>query len=79
VRSADGGSGARVAAVAGNKYDVLRQLNSFPRIPVDGGTLTTGGIIALLGVAVASLAGAVLGGRMGTRYHRKVDQAGIEA
>ena len=70
---------AVIAAVAGSKYDVLSQLNSFPRIPVDGGTLTTGGIIALLAAALASLVGALLGGRAGMHYHRKVDRAGIEA
>jgi len=70
---------AAVAAIAGSKYDVLSQLNSFPRIPVDGGTLTTGGLIALLVVAIASLVGALLGGRAGMHYHRKVDRAGLEA
>ena len=37
---------AVLGAVAGSRYDVLAQLNSFPRIPVNEGTLTTGGIIA---------------------------------
>src|SRR3954449_3011290 len=53
---------AIAAAVAGNKYNVLANLNSFPRIPVNEGTLSTGGIIALLAVALASLVGAILGG-----------------
>ena len=46
---------AVLGAVAGSKFDVLAKLNSFPRIPVNEGTLSTGGIIALLVVAVASL------------------------
>jgi hypothetical protein len=70
---------AGIAAVAGSKYDVLSRLNSFPRIPVDGGTLTKGGLIALLVVAVASLLGALIGGRAGMHYHRKIDRAGLEA
>ncbi len=70
---------AIVGAVAGAKYDVLSQLNSFPRIPVNEGALTTGGIIALIAVAIASLLGAVLGGLLGMRYHRKVDDAGLRA
>jgi hypothetical protein len=70
---------AGIAAVAGSKYDVLSQLNSFPRLPVDGRTVTTGGIIALLVLAVASLAGALLGGRGGTHYHHKIDRAGLDA
>ena len=44
---------AAVAAAAGAKYDVLSALDSFPRIPVRQGDLTTGGIVAL----VATLAG----------------------
>ncbi|WP_374970391.1 hypothetical protein [Terrabacter sp. BE26] len=69
---------AGLAAVAGSKYDVLSQLNSFPRIPVDGGTLSKGGIIALVVVAVASLLGALLGGLAGMHYHRKVDRAALD-
>ena len=56
---------AVLATVAGDKYDVLSQLNSFPRIPVNTGDLTTGGLIALAAVAAASLLGAVLGGLAG--------------
>ena len=69
---------AVVAAVAGSQYDVLSQLNSFPRIPVNTSDLTTGGIIALLAVAAASLVGAMLGGLAGMRFHRKVDKAAFE-
>ncbi|WP_353952021.1 hypothetical protein V6K52_00865 [Knoellia sp. S7-12] len=68
---------AGVAAVAGSRFDVLSDLNSFPRIPVDGGALTNGGIIALVVVAIASLAGALLGGVAGMRFHRKVDRVGL--
>ncbi|KGN32952.1 hypothetical protein N802_16370 [Knoellia sinensis KCTC 19936] len=68
---------AGVAAMAGSQYDVLSELNSFPRFPVDGGTLTTGGIIALIIAAVASLIGALLGGLAGMRFHRKVDRVGF--
>ena len=70
---------AILAAVAGSKYDVLSRLNSFPRIPVGSGSLTTGGVIALVLVAVASLVGALLGGLAGMRFHRKVDKAGLGA
>ncbi|WP_454051517.1 hypothetical protein [Cellulomonas sp. Marseille-Q8402] len=68
---------AVLAAVAGDQYDVLGRLDSFPRIPVAEGDVTTGGIIALLVVAVVSLAGAVVGGTAGMRFHRKVDKAGL--
>lgn len=68
---------AILTAVAGNKYNVLSQLNSFPRIPVDEGSLSTGAILAVLAAAVVSLVGAVLGGLAGMRFHRKVDKAGL--
>ncbi|WP_181427349.1 hypothetical protein [Curtobacterium sp. MCPF17_011] len=68
---------AIVTAVAGSQFNVLGNLNSFPRIPVDEGTLTVTGIITVVLVAVISLVGAVLGGLAGMRYHRKVDRVGL--
>lgn len=68
---------AVVATIAGSKYDVLSTLNSFPRIPADRGTLTQGGIIALAVLALASVAGALLGGLAAMRFHRNVDKAGF--
>jgi hypothetical protein len=65
------------SAVLGNEFDVLGRLNGFPRIPVDEGDLTTGGIIALVVAVVAALVGAVVGGLAGMRFHRKVDKAGL--
>ncbi|MFP3713492.1 hypothetical protein [Puerhibacterium sp. TATVAM-FAB25] len=69
---------AVVGVVAGTQFNVLSQLNGFPRIPVDEGTLTTGGIIALVVTAIITLVGAVLGGLAGMRYHRRVDQATVD-
>jgi hypothetical protein len=63
--------------LAGTRFDVLAQLNSFPRLPVNEGTLTTAGVIAAIGVVAASLIGALLGGLAGMRYHRRVDKAGL--
>jgi hypothetical protein len=71
--------GAAIAAVAGSQYDVLANLNTFPRIPVTEGDLTVAGVTTLVVVIVASLGGGVLGGKTGTRYHRKVDAAGFGA
>lgn len=68
---------AIVVAIAGDQYNVLGRLNSFPRIPISEGSLTTGGIIALLFAAAASLVGALVGGLAGMRFHRKVDKAGL--
>ena len=69
---------AILAVVAGNQFNLLGQLNGFPRIPIDEGTLTTGGIIALVVAAIVTLAGAILGGLAGMRYHRRVDQVGVD-
>ena len=70
---------ALLGALAGSKFDVLQQLNSFPRIPVGEGDVTTAGLIALVVVAVTSLLGAVVGGLAGTRYHHKIDRVGFGA
>ena len=59
----------------GAKYNVLQQLN-LPRIPVDEGSLTAGGLIALAAVVIGTLLAAVMGGKAGTRYHRKIDKVG---
>ena len=69
---------ALLGAVVGSEFNVLADLNSFPRIPVGEGDLSTGGIIAAVVVAVTSLAGAVLGGLAGMRFHRRVDRAGFD-
>jgi hypothetical protein len=66
---------AAAGAIFGSKYNVLSQLN-LPRIPVDEGTATTGGIVALILVLLVTLGAAVLGGKAGERFHRKVDRAG---
>jgi len=72
---------AILVAIAGwladARFDVLAQLNSFPRIPLNEGTLTTAGVIAAVCVVAASLIGALLGGLTGMRYHRRVDRAGL--
>lgn len=68
---------AIVTAIAGSQFNVLGELNSFPRIPIDEGALTVTGIITAVVVVVISLGGAILGGLSGMRFHRKVDYAGL--
>ncbi|WP_336922003.1 hypothetical protein [Aquipuribacter sp. SD81] len=68
---------AVLGLLAGDRFDVLAQVNAFPRLPVNEGDLTTGGIVAAVVAALVALLGAVLGGAAGTRYHRKVDRAGL--
>ena len=68
---------AILGAIAGSKYNILAQLNSFPRIPLNEGDLTTAGVIAAVAAVAATLIGAILGGLAGMRFHRKVDQTGL--
>jgi MFS family permease len=63
--------------LVGNEYNVLQQLN-LPRIPIDEGTATTAGIVTLVAILLVTLLGAVLGGKLGERFHRKVDRAGFD-
>jgi hypothetical protein len=68
---------AVLGLVLGSEYNVLQSLN-LPRIPIGEGTATTAGIIALIAVLVVTLVGAILGGKLGERYHRKIDRVGLE-
>lgn len=67
-----GGAGA----IFGSKYNVFQKLN-LPRIPIDEGSLATGGAIALALVLIGTLVAAVVGGKVGRRYHLRVDRAGV--
>jgi len=67
---------AALAAIAGSEYNVLNSLN-VPRIPVDQGSLSTGGIIALVLGLLVTLGAAILGGKVGEKFHRKVDRVGL--
>jgi len=68
---------AIVGAIAGSQFNILADLNSFPRIPINEGDLALGSIITAIAIAIVSLGGAILGGLAGMRYHRKVDKAGL--
>jgi len=67
---------AVAGVILGAKYNVLSQLD-LPRIPVDEGSLTTGGLIALVAIVVVTLLAAMAGGKQGTHYHRKIDRTGV--
>ena len=64
---------AALALIGGSEFNVLDSLN-LPRLPVDSGTLTTGGIIALVASLAVTLGAAILGGKTGERFHKKVDR-----
>jgi hypothetical protein len=68
---------AIAGAALGDKFNILDKVGGFPRLPIGGDDLTTGGIIALVIALVAALVGAILGGLAGMRFHRRVDKAGF--
>jgi hypothetical protein len=64
---------AIIAIIGGSDYDVFAQLN-LPNVAVGDQTLTTGGAITLAAACVVTLVFAVLGGKFGDRFHRRVDR-----
>ena len=68
---------AVLGAIAGSEWNLFSQVN-LPRIPIDEGSLATGGAITLVLILIATLVAAIAGGKVGERYHRKVDRAGYE-
>ena len=67
---------AIAALIGGSEYNVFERLD-LPRLPVDSGDLTTGGIIALAAGLLTMIVAAVLGGKAGERFHRKVDRHAV--
>lgn len=61
-----------VGAIFGSTYNVFDRV-SLPSIPIPTDTATWGGVIALASIVVGTLVAAVIGGRVGCRYHRRVD------
>lgn len=68
---------AVLSLLIGSQYNILGNLNSFPRIPLNEGTVTLGGIITVIVLAAVSLVAAILGGIAGMRFHRRVDRVGL--
>jgi hypothetical protein len=66
---------AAAGAILGSEYNVYEQLN-LPRIPIDEGTLTTGAAVTLGAIALVTLIAAIAGGKVGERFHRRVDRVG---
>jgi hypothetical protein len=67
---------AVVGAILGSEYNVLERLD-LPAVPVGDSELATGGALALAIVVAGTLVAAVIGGKAGERYHRKVDRIGF--
>ncbi|MHC2998556.1 YrzE family protein [Microbacterium sp. HJ5] len=66
---------ALLTMLAGSRWNLMAAVDALPRIPMDA---TTTGIISAIVAAVVTLAGAILGGMLGMRFHRKVDRLGAD-
>jgi hypothetical protein len=64
---------AIAAVIGGSEYNVLQQLN-LPNVAVGDQSLTTGGWLTLAAAVVVTLIFAVLGGKAGDLFHRRVDR-----
>lgn len=62
-----------VGLIFGNEYDVFRRID-LPSLPVPTDAATVGGLITLAAVVLGTLLAAMVGGKAGQRYHRKVDR-----
>jgi hypothetical protein len=69
---------AGLAFLLGDRFDILGNLQAFPRIPIRTDEVTLPGIITAIVLALIPLVAAVLGGMAGMRYHRRVDRAGLD-
>ncbi|HEY4571696.1 MAG TPA: hypothetical protein VIH10_19635, partial [Kribbella sp.] len=63
---------AGLAALAGSQYDVLDRVD-LPSVPISDDSLTSGGVIALIAAVVITLLAALIGGKAGQRYHKRID------
>lgn len=62
-------------ALLGANFNLLQQMN-LPSLPIDGQSFTTAGAITVFLVLVVTALAAMAGGKVGERYHQKVNEAG---
>ena len=66
-------SAAVLGAVFGSQYNILDRV-SLPRLPVSLDQIGWGAVITAVAVVVLTLLSAVMGGKVGHRYHDRVDR-----
>lgn len=59
--------------VFGDEYNALDRVD-LPQIPIPTDTATWGGLIAAVAIVVGTLLAAMIGGKVGHRYHDRVDR-----
>ena len=65
-----------LGAVFGNQYNLLDRVD-LPRIPITNEQLGWGAVVTAAAVFIGTLVAAMFGGKVGRRYHAKVDNAVI--
>ena len=65
-----------IGAISSAQYNIFDRVN-LPSMPIPRGALTTGGSITAAAVLIGTLLAALAGGKVGQRYHRKVDRTGL--
>jgi hypothetical protein len=63
-----------LGALADSQYDLVNRLD-LPSVPIAHDLLITGGVIAGGALLVVTLLAAVVGGKAGQRYHRRIDNS----
>lgn len=64
---------AGLGAIFGSEYNILDRVD-VPDVPIPTDALTLGGAITIAAAVVGTLLAALLGGKAGVHYHRKVDR-----
>jgi hypothetical protein len=59
--------------IFGSEYDIFQRVD-LPSVPLADDTLTAGGVILAAAVVLGTLLAALAGGKLGLRYHHKVDR-----
>ena len=67
---------AVAGVILGDQYNVLEGLN-LPSVPVGDQSFASGAVIAIVAILIGTALAAVAGGKVGERYHRRVDRAGF--
>lgn len=62
-----------LGAIFGSQYDIFQRVD-LPSMPIPTDTASWGGIIALAAVLLGTLLAAFAGGKVGQRYHTKIDR-----
>ena len=63
-----------LGALFGSQYNVLDRVD-LPSVPISGDEIGWGGAITAAAVVVVTLLAAMVGGKVGHRYHTRVDRA----